>query len=86
MTSFGDDLARAAAWVEDYLARVGELPVAATVAPGDLRAQLPDAPPEQGETFEAMLRDLDELVLPALTHWNHPRFFCLLYTSPSPRD
>ena len=45
------------------------------VAPGDVRAPLPAAPPEQGEPFEAMLRDLDELILPGLTHWNHPRFF-----------
>ena len=83
MTSFGDDLARATAWVEDYLARVGELPVAATVVPGALRAPLPDAAPEQGETFEAMLRDLDELVLPALTHWNHPRFFAWIANTGS---
>jgi aromatic-L-amino-acid decarboxylase len=83
LTSFGDDLARAAAWVEDYLARVGELPVAATVEPGELRAQLPDAAPEQGETFDAMLRDLDELVLPALTHWNHPRFFAWIANTGS---
>jgi aromatic-L-amino-acid decarboxylase len=40
-----------------------------------VRAMLPDAPPEHGEAFEAMLRDLDELIVPGLTHWNHPRFF-----------
>ena len=46
-----------------------------SVEPGEVRAQLPDAPPEHGEPFEAMLRDLDELIVPGLTHWNHPRFF-----------
>src|SRR5205814_6065150 len=51
------------------------LPVAARVAPGDVRARLPESPPEHGEPFEAMLRDLDEIVVPGLTHWNHPRFF-----------
>jgi aromatic-L-amino-acid/L-tryptophan decarboxylase len=73
--SFRDDLDLAAGWAEAYLRRVGELPVAARVEPGDVRATLPDAPPEQGESFEAMLRDLDELIVPGLTHWNHPRFF-----------
>jgi aromatic-L-amino-acid/L-tryptophan decarboxylase len=73
--TFRDDLELAAAWVDGYLARVGELPVAAGVAPGDVRRSLPAAPPATGEPFEAVLRDLDEIVLPGITHWNHPRFF-----------
>ncbi len=73
--TFRDDLELAAAWVDGYLARVGELPVAAGVAPGDVRRSLPVAPPATGEPFEAVLRDLDEVVLPGVTHWNHPRFF-----------
>jgi aromatic-L-amino-acid/L-tryptophan decarboxylase len=73
--TFRDDLELAAAWVDGYLARAGELPVAARVAPGDVRRSLPAAPPESGEPFAAVLRDLDEIVLPGITHWNHPRFF-----------
>jgi aromatic-L-amino-acid decarboxylase len=73
--TFRDDLDLAADWVDDYLRRVGELPVAAQVEPGEIRARLPQSAPEQGESFEAMLRDLDEVILPGLTHWNHPRFF-----------
>jgi aromatic-L-amino-acid decarboxylase len=73
--TFRDDLELAAAWVDGYLARVGELPVAAGVAPGDVRHSLPAAPPATGEPFEIVLGDLDELVLPGITHWNHPRFF-----------
>jgi aromatic-L-amino-acid decarboxylase len=73
--TFRDDLELAAAWVDGYLARVGDLPVAAGVAPGDVRRSLPVAPPATGEPFEAVLRDLDEVVLPGVTHWNHPRFF-----------
>jgi len=73
--SFRDDLDRAADWVDAYLASLGDLPVAADVQPGDVRAKLPASPPEQGEPFEALLRDLDELIVPGLTHWNHPRFF-----------
>ena len=45
------------------------------VAPGDIRAALPDAPPESGEPFADVLRDLDEIVLPGITHWQHPSFF-----------
>jgi aromatic-L-amino-acid decarboxylase len=73
--TFRDDLDRASDWADAFLRRVGDLPVAASVEPGAIRARLPDAPPEHGEPFEAMLRDLDEVILPGLTHWNHPRFF-----------
>ena len=73
--SFHDDLQRAAAWVEDYLARLPDLPVAPRVEPGEIRARLPDGPPEHGEPFSAVLADLDELIVPGLAHWNHPRFF-----------
>jgi aromatic-L-amino-acid decarboxylase len=73
--SFREDLDRAADWVDGYVGRVGELPVAARVEPGAVRAALPSSPPEQPETFEEMLRDLDEVILPGITHWNHPRFF-----------
>lgn len=73
--SFHDDLREAADWVERYLERLPELPVASQVAPGEIRARLPGSPPEQGEPFAAVLADLDEVILPGLTHWNHPRFF-----------
>jgi aromatic-L-amino-acid decarboxylase len=73
--SFRRDLDLAADWVDAYLDRVGDLPVGASVAPGAIRASLPESPPERGEPFEALLRDLDEVILPGLTHWNHPRFF-----------
>jgi aromatic-L-amino-acid decarboxylase len=73
--SFHDDLALATRWVEEYFARLPTLPVTSGVRPGEVRAALPDAPPEQPEPFSAVLRDLDELIVPALAHWNHPRFF-----------
>jgi aromatic-L-amino-acid decarboxylase len=73
--TFHDDLRSAADWLEDYLARLPELPVASQVAPGQIRARLPESPPEQGEPFSAVLADLDDVILPGLTHWNHPRFF-----------
>lgn len=73
--SFREDGYAAVDWVAGYLEQVGDLPVLAQTAPGDLLAALPDAAPEQGEPFAAILRDLDELLLPAVTHWQHPRFF-----------
>jgi aromatic-L-amino-acid/L-tryptophan decarboxylase len=62
-------------WVADYLERVEGLPVRALVDPGWVRAQLPPDPPEAGEPFESVLADLDRIVVPALTHWQHPGFF-----------
>jgi len=60
-------------WVADYLEQIRDYPVLAQVQPGDLKNQLPASAPEQGEPMEAVLADFRELVLPAVTHWNHPR-------------
>jgi aromatic-L-amino-acid decarboxylase len=62
-------------WVARYLERVEELPVLSRAAPGQVRAGLPAHPPERGEPFDAVLRDLDEIVLPGITHWQSPSFF-----------
>ena len=81
--SFREDAVATAEWVAAYLERVGELPVAASVEPGDVRAQLPPSPPERAEPFAAVLRDLDRVVLPGITHWNHPRFLAYFAISGS---
>jgi aromatic-L-amino-acid decarboxylase len=70
-------------WAADYLDRIGELPVLAQVAPGELSARLPSSPPEQGEPFTNVLHDLDELIVPALTNWQHPRFFAYFAVTAS---
>lgn len=75
MTSFREDAAAASEWVARYLERVGDLPVRSGVAPGEVRSRLPASPPERAEPFAAVLRDLEEVILPGITHWNHPRFF-----------
>jgi len=75
VTDFREDGAAALEWAADYLERVGDLPVLAQVEPGELSAQLPVAAPEDAEPFAAVLRDLDELLLPAMTNWQSPRFF-----------
>jgi aromatic-L-amino-acid/L-tryptophan decarboxylase len=81
VTSFRDDGHRAVDWAADYLERVGELPVLAQVKPGEIRAKLPPSAPEQPESFNAVLRDLDEILLPGITHWQHPRFFAYFAVS-----
>src|SRR5207248_3297938 len=63
--------------------RVGELPVLAQVQPGELSAKLPASAPEQGEPFANVLRDLDDLIVPALTNWQHPRFFAYFAVTAS---
>jgi aromatic-L-amino-acid/L-tryptophan decarboxylase len=77
------DGAAALEWAASYLERVGELPVLAQVAPGEIRARLPERAPEQGEPFAAVLRDLDALLLDGVTHWQHPRYFAYFATSAS---
>jgi aromatic-L-amino-acid decarboxylase len=72
---FREDAAAAAEWVAGYLEGVRELPVLSRVAPGEVRSALPASPPDAPEPFSAVLRDLDEILLPGITHWNHPRFF-----------
>jgi aromatic-L-amino-acid decarboxylase len=62
-------------WIADYRATVGERPVMAQTPPGAIKRQLPAAPPETAEPFDHVLRDLDAIILPGLTHWGHPKFF-----------
>ncbi|MCW2609355.1 MAG: pyridoxal-dependent decarboxylase [Cryptosporangiaceae bacterium] len=62
-------------WIADYWTRVADHPVLARSAPGEVLAALPEHPPETGEPFDAVLADLDRIVLPGITHWQHPSFF-----------
>jgi aromatic-L-amino-acid decarboxylase len=61
-------------WIADYRATLGERPVLSRNAPGDVGSRLPASPPEAGESLDALLRDMDETILPGLTHWQHPAF------------
>ncbi len=62
-------------WISDYLTGVERYPVLARVRPGEIRERLPMNMPERGEAFPEMLRDFEEILLPGVTHWNHPGFF-----------
>lgn len=67
-----------------YLTSVGDLPVLPAVRPGELTDALPDSAPEAGEAVEEILADFQRLIVPATTHWNHPRFFAYFAISGSP--
>jgi len=62
-------------WIADYRARVAEYPVMARTAPGEIRRRIPPSPPEAPEPFDGVLRDLEGIVVPGLSHWAHPMFF-----------
>jgi aromatic-L-amino-acid decarboxylase len=71
-------------WVADYMDSVGDRPITPVVEPGEIRAMLPDAAPEQPEPFDAILRDLDEIVMPGITHWQSPGWFGYFPANTSP--
>jgi aromatic-L-amino-acid/L-tryptophan decarboxylase len=83
MSDFRADGAAALEWAARYLEGVRELPVLSRVEPGAVRAALPAAPPDEPEPFTAVLQDLDDVLLPGITHWNHPRFFAYFAISGS---
>jgi aromatic-L-amino-acid decarboxylase len=69
--------------IAEYFEKLDEYPVLSNNSPGELTGKLPVCPPEQGEDFDAILKDVDELIFPAVTHWNHPNFHGLFSTSTS---
>ena len=70
-------------WIADYLANSGRYPVLSRVAPGDVVRALPSAAPEDGDSFDEILQDFERVIVPALTHWNHPGFFAYFAISAS---
>lgn len=72
--AFAAAMTRVQGIVADYLTTVGDRPVRAAVAPGDVRRALPTAPPRAAEPLDAILDDVERTIVPGLTHWNHPGF------------
>ncbi len=70
-------------WIARYLEHSSDYPVLPRVAPGEIAAALPRHPPEQGESMEAMFADFERILVPGLTHWNHPGFFAYFAISAS---
>ncbi len=62
-------------WIATYMERVETYPVMSTVEPGEIRSKLPDSPPTSGESWDSILTDLDEVVMPGITHWQSPGFY-----------
>jgi len=71
-------------WIADYWSTVGERPVLAQVQPGEIAAALPATVREEPEPLDAVLADLDRVLVPGLTHWQHPRFFAYFPANSSP--
>lgn len=82
--SFRNWAHRAADWSADYLEHVDEKPVRAQTAPGEIAAKLPSTPPEQGEDMKQIIDDVDQILMPGMTHWQHPRFFAYFPANSSP--
>jgi aromatic-L-amino-acid decarboxylase len=71
-------------WMADYFEKVGSRPVTPAVRPGDIARQLPSSPPAEGESFQQIFRDFQEIILPGMTHWNHPAWFAYFPANNSP--
>jgi aromatic-L-amino-acid decarboxylase len=71
-------------WIADYLEHSDRYPVLSRVAPGDITAALPASAPEEAEPFEAIMADFERVLVPGLTHWNHPGFLAYFAITASP--
>lgn len=71
-------------WVVDYFTKLEELPVKSLLNPGDIRNKLPNKPPVQGESMETVFQDFRDIVLPGITHWQHPSWFAYFPANNSP--
>lgn len=74
-TTFKRYANRAADWISNYLEGMDQYPVLAQTKPGEIKSNLPAHPPEKPEAYEQIFSDFDRIILPGITHWNHPRFF-----------
>ncbi|HBV25603.1 MAG TPA: aspartate aminotransferase family protein, partial [Acidimicrobiaceae bacterium] len=71
-------------WIANYWDRIEDLPVESSVSPGSVRDLLPPEAPQKGEPFADLIRDLDEIVMPGITHWQHPSWFSFFPANASP--
>src|SRR5205809_4330272 len=82
---FREQLHRMADWIADYRGKIETLRVAPDSKPGAIRSALPSQPPEQGESFEKILADVDQVILPGMVHWSHPMFLAYFgWTTTAP--
>jgi len=70
-------------WVEKYFTEIETFPVLPNIKPGDIKKQLPSNPPEKSESYENIISDLNNIILPGVTHWNHPKFMAYFNSTSS---
>src|SRR4029077_10157606 len=70
-------------WIARYLREIDQYPVLSRVAPGDVRSQLPSSPPTAPATWSEIFADFEQVVMPGVTHWNHPGFFAYFANTAS---
>lgn len=70
-------------WMADYFEQVDQYPVKPMIQPGDIKKQLPTAAPEESESFEQQMADFQKIIMPGMTHWQHPQFFAYFPASRS---
>ncbi len=73
-------------WLADYFEHIEQYPVKSTVSPGDILAQLPSGPPAQPDSMEAIFADFKEIIMPGITHWQHPGWFAYFPANNSPES
>ena len=71
-------------WMADYMENVESFPVKSSVKPGEIFRSIPDSPPEHSESFDSLMRDFNELIMPGITHWQNPNFFAYFPANTSP--
>lgn len=73
-------------WIADYMDGVRDYPVRSQVSPGDIQAQIPDMPSDSGEDFTSIFQDFQDIIMPGITHWQHPRFFAYFPANVTPES
>ena len=71
-------------WMAGYMENVENYPVKSSVGPGEIFNQIPDSPPLHSESFDSLMRDFDEIIMPGITHWQNPNFFAYFPANTSP--
>ena len=75
---------RAADWAAEYHRTLRDRPVRPALEPGKVRDAIPDSPPEAAESMEEIFRDFEDIIVPGMTHWQHPRFFAYFPANAAP--
>lgn len=70
-------------WIADYYENIEKYPILSQVKPGEIKSSLPANPPQKGESMEDMMRDLDEKIMPGITHWQSPNFYAYFPSNTS---